>query len=197
MQNLSKPIFLVLEGLDGSGKSSVAEVLAQRLDAVYLSTPLRDLSEVRSKVDAVFSQNPLASTCWYAAHVSEASQRAATSLAMGRSVVMDRYGLSTMAYSRMDDPVTLFQDIAKQWTIPFATIFLHPPHELRLARLKARGSWQPHDELYLTQSAEERLIARYLRFSKQPVAGRFYDFRIEENWTVPGTVDRILDLFYF
>lgn len=195
--NLNRPIFLVLEGLDGSGKSSVAMELAKRLDAALLSTPLQSLREVRAQVDAVFSTNAVASTCWYAAHVSSASEQAAHYLEQGRSVVMDRYALTTMAYSAVDDCAAMLAPLAARWTIPSATIFLHPSFELRTARLQARGILMPHDQRYLTRPAEEDVIKKYLQLSKHPVAGRFYDFCVKENWSVSQIVDRILDLFFF
>ena len=97
-----KPIFVAIEGLDGSGKSTLARRLAQHLDAEPLTTPMSTLpSEARQAAESMCADDPLARMLFYASTVAAASQHVRKTLAGGRSVIVDRYWLSTLTYHRV------------------------------------------------------------------------------------------------
>ena len=53
-------MFIVIEGLDGTGKSTLARSLAQHLGAIHLRTPDESLASVRPILDAMLSETPSA-----------------------------------------------------------------------------------------------------------------------------------------
>ena len=83
---LERPALIVLEGLDATGKSTIARSLAQSLDAELMSTPPSELRGVRTYVDDLYEANGLASQLFYASTVAFASDRARALMAKGRSV---------------------------------------------------------------------------------------------------------------
>ena len=64
---------LVLEGLDGSGKTTLARALADHLGAVPCTTPDPRLRAVRQVVDEALAADPLAGPLFYASTVLAAS----------------------------------------------------------------------------------------------------------------------------
>lgn len=93
------PIFLVLEGLDGAGKTTIAQRAAEVLGAVYMTTPCPQVRGYREELLRAFAGCQEAAQLLYLATVFAASAAAREQLASGRSVVLDRYFLSTHAYA--------------------------------------------------------------------------------------------------
>ena len=58
-------MFIVIEGLDGSGKSTVSKYLAEKLNAKLLTTPGAGFKEVRKQLDTVFEHNTKARQLFY------------------------------------------------------------------------------------------------------------------------------------
>lgn len=83
--------FIVLEGLDGVGKSTLTAGLAQHLRAALWKPPGEELSSVRAVIDQELSRDPLSGPLFYAATIAEASVKIRAELARGRDVVCDRY----------------------------------------------------------------------------------------------------------
>src|SRR5688572_10329827 len=99
----ARPWFVVLEGLDGTGKSTVASRLAELGGAEVLATPQAALLPCRDTVERVFPADSPSQTVFYAACVLEASRVADRAIRGGRSVVCDRYWASTVAYATAAD----------------------------------------------------------------------------------------------
>ena len=169
----SKPCFVVLEGADGVGKSTLALEVAARLDAVLLSTPPRELAAVRGAVDAAFEDCPLARQVWYAATVLSASSRARQLLEHGRSVVLDRYWLSTRCYAQVTGRALELPEVQDALTTPDLTVYLHAPLAVRRRRVGRRTCLQPHDRMTLSEEGHARLDAAYRGGASLPVVGRW------------------------
>lgn len=101
---MAKPLYLVMEGVDGSGKSSQAARLADRLDALLTKEPggtqvgarLRNIlldPDLMGKLDDVTEL--LLMNADRAQHLREL---VLPTLAEGRTVVQDRCYFSTLAY---------------------------------------------------------------------------------------------------
>jgi len=135
--------FLVIEGIDGCGKSTQVARLAMKLDAVATfepgGTPLgRSLRELVLGPDA--SAVPMAEALLIAAdraqHMAEVVEPALTT---GRSVVSDRHAASTLAYQGfgrglpLEDLVILIE-LATNGRRPDLTILLDLPIEVAAAR---------------------------------------------------------------
>lgn len=166
---MTSPVFIVVEGLDGSGKSTLAAGLAAQLGAELWSTPPAQLREVRPALDALYRGDGMAATLFYASTVAFASTQVAAALAAGRSVVMDRYWLSTKVYSEVIR-ATPPPPIEAALRAPDLTIFLDVDAEERHRRLLSRGM-TPADRD--TLGRDEALRSAYLASAATPIAGRF------------------------
>lgn len=166
---MSAPRFIVVEGLDGAGKSTLAAALAVALDAEPLSTPPRALSPVRSAIDDALGESPIASQLFYAGTVAWASDRARRALADGRSVVLDRYWATTLAYATWRGE-SMALDAARLGLLAADfTIFVDGDDRVRAQRLARRGATRCDEESVLRADA---LRAAYESALRGPWVGR-------------------------
>ncbi len=149
-------VFITLEGVEGSGKSTQIRKLAERLPSALVTkepggTPTADkiraiLLDTREKID------PVAELFLFAAsrrqHVMEVIRPA---LAQGRVVLCDRFTDATLAYQGFGRRLDLDR---LRWLNEWATDTLHPdltlifdlPEEVGLTRARSRNSAAPVDE---------------------------------------------------
>jgi thymidylate kinase len=92
-----KPFFIALEGVDGSGKTTTATLLAERLNAVYVKTPSKNYQHIWEHFDQQSKSN-LARFFFYVTSLSEAATGIQRHLDEGDSVVVDRWTTSTLLY---------------------------------------------------------------------------------------------------
>ena len=138
--HLQKPAFIVFEGLDGSGKSTCARLLADTIDAEYLTTPSPDLRAYREDVIASFAGCQEANQLFYLATVFATSANARDLIGEGRPVVLDRYFLSTQAYAVFRGTVLDLDQVAKDLLPADITVFLDVSLPIRHERLSRRGA---------------------------------------------------------
>jgi len=90
-----RSVFVAIEGLDGCGKSTVARLLARRIQAFYYPTPPPLYRKIRHAVDG--SHSRVEHFHFYVAALIRASREIEMLLEQG-PVVADRYLASTAAY---------------------------------------------------------------------------------------------------
>ncbi|MEO6708590.1 MAG: dTMP kinase [Planctomycetota bacterium] len=150
----ARPVFVVLDGIDGCGKTTQARLLAKALstrrgrEAVHLrepgSTPLgeriRELLLSRELEIAAASETLL----FAAARRALLDQRVAPALASGSDVVCERFHASTFAYQsvagNLDEARVL--DLLHTWAgkpAPDLTVILDLEPKTALARRKSPG----------------------------------------------------------
>ncbi len=147
---------IVIEGLDGTGKSTLARLLAADLGATCLASPSAELRALRSGLDAVLEQTPRARQLFYAATVMHVSERAEPLLRSGLDVVVDRYLLSTLAYAELRGRALDLDDVCSQLAIPDFTLFLDCDDRLRAHRITRRGRETDEDRRSLLEGARLR-----------------------------------------
>ena len=178
--------FLVLEGLDGAGKSTLAAMLAAETGAVLMQTPAPALQGAREEVRREYGPESPALTLFYASAVLHQSGEVRRRLDAGQRVVMDRYWLSTLAYAHLAGRELSLPAVEAGLSIPDATVFLSVPLEVREARLVARGHLAHHDLAGLELPGSQRLERGYTALARHPLAGRFV---VMEAW--PGTAQQV------
>ena len=163
----SKGFFLVLEGIDGSGKTTIARLLARTFkDALVTREPTLD-SVPGKKIQAILrheqaAPSPLAFQKLYIAdrreHVANVIKPA---LAKGKLVICQRYVLSTLAYG------TAFgvprAKLAHRVITPDLTIFLDIPATLAMRRINARNQGKDYFE---KKEKLEKIRKAYLKLAK-------------------------------
>jgi thymidylate kinase len=128
-------MFIVLEGIDCSGKSSVTETLANKLGGVAYATPPEKYRSLRKKID--FESNLGSHYEFYRQAVIEASTEISQMLATGTLVVCDRYWLSTLVYHRAGGMIIDQKEFA-QIVQPDLTVFLVVSPETQKKREDSR-----------------------------------------------------------
>jgi dTMP kinase len=149
-------MFITLEGIEGSGKSTQVRKLAERIPNALVTkepggTPTAD--RIRAiLLDTAATIDPVAELFLFAAsrrqHVMEVIRPA---LAAGRTVLCDRFTDATLAYQGFGRLLDLDR---LRWLNDWATDSLHPdltlifdlPEEVGLRRARSRNSTAPVDE---------------------------------------------------
>jgi dTMP kinase len=165
-------MFIVLEGLDGAGKTTCAERLAQVLGAQCMTTPSPELRACRDTIIGSFGGSPEAAQLFYLATVFAASAQVRQILASGRSVVMDRYFLSTQAYAEFRGSQLQLDHLGGQLAAADLTIYLDAPTAVRARRLDRRHATAADLET-LSLNAGECLRRLHHDRSACPVVGHW------------------------
>lgn len=154
--------FIVLEGIDGGGKSTVSRELARSIKARLFRTPPQGFGGARRHIDAKAGLKPrflfyLSSV----AHAADAINRCLTS----RHVVCDRYLTSTLAYHRAFG-LELDWDFDQLGLVkPDYTFFLEVGDEsVRKRRLLGRGKYTQTDSILDDDAVRTRLLDEYLKY---------------------------------
>jgi dTMP kinase len=131
-------LVVVVEGLDGCGKSTFVTRLAQSLGALVTATPDPSQAAARAVVDATYGA--LARRRWYAESVVAAGPRLAAARADGHVVIVDRYFSSTVAYARARGEAAALEGLAGRVVAADLTFFLDVDEPTRRERLAHRGT---------------------------------------------------------
>jgi dTMP kinase len=172
---------IALEGIDGCGKSTQAELLAERLGAVLtfepgatpLGTSLRRLLLDRHQAPVSERTEALLMAADRSQHLAEVVTPA---LDAGRWVVTDRFSASTMAYQGYGrgldgSELTRLVEWATQGVAPDVTVLVDVPVEVASAR---RGG-----------SHRDRLEAQGVEFQRRVAEGYH---RLADDATTPWVV---------
>lgn len=170
-----RPVFIVFEGLDGSGKTTAARRTAEVLGAVFLTTPSAEVRPYRDRIVGSFAGCQEAAQLFYLATVFSASDEIDRLLASGKSVVLDRYFLSTQAYAEYRGSKLRLDALGDQLRQPDLTVFLHAPLEVRRARILDRGEATAADRETLAEAADEALRDLHVRRKGLAPVGRWID----------------------
>lgn len=165
------PVFVVFEGLDGSGKSTCARKLAEALDGELMTTPSPAVRRFQEDLVASYGGCQEAAQLFYLSTVFDASARIAKLLDAGRSVVLDRYLLSTLAYGELRGSSLDLDEMAARILPAHLTVFLEVPLAVRRARIATRGA-SAGDRETMRPEADERLRRAYARRFGLRVVGR-------------------------
>lgn len=132
---MTRNLFVSIDGLSGSGKTTMARHLARELDAHYYKTPAPLFQPIRNAVDSMAS--PFARYLYYYAGIAQAAVEI-QALLNQRSVVCDKYIVTMLAYSRASGLVVEApgRDLLLR---PNITFILVVPASLRMHRMSLRG----------------------------------------------------------
>ncbi len=134
------PSFIVLEALDGVGKTTLAKNLAEHHGYTFLTTPGKLLQPLRGDIIKGLGESQTARSLFYAATVQAEGERAASLCQQGQSVVMDRYSASTIAYAKARGVTADLESALSQVVKPDLTILLTLDEQERQQRLHQRGT---------------------------------------------------------
>jgi thymidylate kinase len=162
---------IIVEGLDGTGKTTLSQGLAQALGAQWLTTPGHALRQVRNEVDAAYRAHPLAAQLFYASSVVAAGEQAEALCRKGVSVVIDRYWLSTLVYAQVRRRHLALSDVEACLPPADVTLLVELEETVRTQRLLQRGA-SVLDRETLHHDTAAKLTRGFRAALRRPVAGR-------------------------
>ena len=171
-------LFATVEGIDGSGKTTVVAMVAEGLGASGIPVARTTEPTKTWRGDAVKwaierDVDPLSETFLFLADREAHGRRIRAWLAEGKLVLSDRYADSTYAYQgarlagRKEDPVAWLREISRPFVVaPDVTYFLSIPPKEALARIRDRAKKVRFEELVFLAAvdANYRQLARDPRF---------------------------------
>ena len=182
-------MFIVVEGLDGVGKSTFVKALAKAIGADDLCSPADKFKNVRGTLEHAYEGNALARQLFYASTVVDISDEVRKLLVGENRVVVDRYWLSTQVYHDWKSEGKNFdlEDVRAHLLVPDWTIYLELPLEVRERRLALRGMNTTEDKITLNKEADDKLSGLYEKYSSSPIVGRW--LTVDASLDVDSIVD--------
>lgn len=176
---LRNPI-IAIEGLDGTGKSTVVRALSARLNATTIGCPPSRLRAERAVADTL---EPEERRKWYWHSNHEAMKDATDAVFRGQTVVMDRSLASTAVYGAAErGEVAALEHVPRDLARPDLMFFLSLDEEERQRRLQGRGDMRTAEE---TRLAEDDAFRQRVMDGYRALGVVWIDAR--------GTVDEIVD----
>ncbi|MFQ3284446.1 MAG: dTMP kinase [Natronomonas sp.] len=163
-------MLITLEGIDGGGKTTIAEALAEDFPAdrsVFTREPTDSwYGDSVERSIANDDADPLAELFLYTAdHADHLSRVVRPALEAGQVVVSDRYSDSRYAYQgatlagTLDSPMEYIRSVHEPFTRPpDATLYLDLPAELGAERAGATNKFEAEAYLKDVRTNYERLI---------------------------------------
>jgi dTMP kinase len=156
---------IVIEGLDGVGKTTAAKLLAEEIGAELLRNPPLELIEVRS----VFERRPEHIKRRFFEFGNLVTNEKVVDIRTMRPVVVDRWWFSTrvaqLAHGvfKMDDEAAYTPP--PEMLVPDVALLLSLDEDERRARIMARGEPLTEDEerMIVDDSFRERMLEGYRR----------------------------------
>lgn len=142
--------FIVIEGIDGSGKSTQLRLLAERLraaghDVVVTREPYEGGEygpRIRAMARSGVSLDPEEELRWFVEQRREHVRDVITpALSAGRTVLCDRYFLSSVAYqgARGLDAEAILRESEGEFPVPDRVVVIDVPVEAGIGRVASRG----------------------------------------------------------
>jgi dTMP kinase len=161
-------MLITLEGIDGSGKTTVWEGLAETVDGTFTREPTASwYGEAVERSLREDDADPLAELFLYTAdHADHLSRLVRPALEAGETVVSDRYADSRYAYQGatlqgvVDDPMAYVRRIHEPFTrVPDLTLYFDVPPDVGAERSAGANKFERAEYLERVRDNFERLLA--------------------------------------
>lgn len=159
--------FIVIEGADGAGTTTISEKLAEELDAYYTYEPSGN--EIGEKVDELISSedySPESIALGFAAdRMVHLEEEVLERLENGETVVCDRYYHSSLVYQPlMGLEYKWVKSLNRAALTPDLTIILDISANLGMERIDERGR---DGNIFEELNFQEKVVANYRELSRK------------------------------
>ncbi len=164
---MPKGKLITLEGIDGTGKSSIAEMLKIKFpEAVFTAEPTQSWIGKAVKRSIESEADPLAELFLFVAdHAGHIARVIRPALEEGKTVISDRYSDSRYAYqgaalsNHFDDAMEWVQGIHKGWSIvPDLTILFTIDPDIAVSRCGVRGNHTKFEKIEFLKKVQENFL---------------------------------------
>jgi thymidylate kinase len=142
--------FIVFEGLDGTGKTTLAKLFADKVGGVYYYTPPKVLENLRAFAD---NSSPLTKTFYYMLGVAIASEEI-KELLKTKSVVADHWIYCTIAFHSVLLGHDL--DMPKEILIPDKIVYVTASWDEIKKRLESRETKEKYEEVSYLEEVDRK-----------------------------------------
>ncbi len=156
---MALPNFVVVEGLDGVGKTTLAKFLQDKLDYIYMYSIPQKFIDLRHELLA--SVNAQAKFLYYLSGILAMQDELREHLKQGNRVVIDRYIYTTLAYHQALQVDTSFISMTEFPIVwPDRCLLLVVSEESRMKRLGKNKKIEPHEvDTQYMRLAQKALIS--------------------------------------
>ena len=165
---------ITIEGIDGSGKSTVLRFLKEKLDRydpIYTQEPTKGyIGDVVRGVICTDTDHLAEAFLFVADHAEHVNRLLKPALESGKIVISDRYSDSRYAYQGVtlsgsfEDPIKWMQDIHRGWTIvPDLTVLIDVDPKIAVKRCAGRFATNKFEKVEFLSEVR----SNYLRLAKE------------------------------
>jgi dTMP kinase len=149
-------MLVVLEGLEGVGKTTLGSMAAERLELPYIKSPPPELNPVRDFIAR--TPDAEAGFYFYLAGLYAIQSKITAGISQKGAVIVDRYLASTIAYWDAGESFVPPAHDTDRLLVPDLTILITCDEETRLSRVGSRGF-----HIFERRSVNERAIETFLK----------------------------------
>ena len=182
---MKKMKFIAIEGFDGCGKSSIAKMLAEKLNYEYQKTPDETFRKVREDFDDP-KINLIERIAFYTGDCIRLSSKILNNEI--KNLVVDRYYYSTIAYHQAKAPelIKLFMPYFNIMYKPDLVILVKVDFKTVIERINKRKSNDINDSLFLNENLFDKIYENFKSCIDVPI------LEIDNTGDLQKTLDTIL-----
>lgn len=158
-------MIIAIEGMDGSGKTTVAKSIEKELKFKYVKEPLKELFEIDDKhiekiSKKIFDNTDVKLKAWYLA----LGDIFALNQYKNENIVMDRHVLLNYYWNGNEETKEIFSTQIQLFGKPDLTIILYASPEVRMKRISNRN---PNDPDLQKENMKKNGYDKLLEFVKK------------------------------
>ena len=186
---MKRGISVLIEGLDGVGKSTACLKLAEKLNGRIIKTPPESMASGRNYF---VNEKPQYREGYYMVGNYISGNEIKEVTESGTNVVIDRFYPSTKAYIHGKDLSFDIESYSEEWPYPILKpdyiFLLRLSNDVRISRLMGRGNMN-EEEILIRNNPElsDRINKMFIKIGCIPID-------IQEDWSPDRVVDEIMSM---
>lgn len=165
-----KPLFIVFEGIDGSGTTTISKLISKEINSEWDKEPTD--SEIGIIIRGILSEhkpiNPITLLQLFIADRANHQDKINKFLKSGKSIVLDRYIPSTLAYQGITFEINDLYNLNKNFIKPDIVFYLDISPEVGMERKKKqKGTLELYEDIDVLKKVYEKYIFSFQFLQKE------------------------------